>query len=101
MIQFSLETDRALFEDALVFAQQQVRKLIEAHPNFYPMYTVNGTTGALTSIGTIAAGLSPTSIAVHPSGRFAYVTNSASNDVSIYGIDAVTGVLTLTGTVGT
>ena len=42
MIQFVLETDRQLFEDALQFAQQQVRKLIESHPDFYPMYTADG-----------------------------------------------------------
>jgi len=42
MIQFVLETDRALFEDAMRFAQQQVRKLVENHPGFYPMYTVEG-----------------------------------------------------------
>lgn len=42
MIQFVTETDRGLFDDALKFAQQQVRKLIETHPEFYPMYTVNG-----------------------------------------------------------
>jgi unsaturated chondroitin disaccharide hydrolase len=42
MIQFVLETDRALFEDAMRFAQHQVRKLVETHPDFYPMYTSNG-----------------------------------------------------------
>ncbi len=42
MIQFVLETDRQLFEDAFQFAQQQVRKLIENYPDFYPMYTVEG-----------------------------------------------------------
>jgi unsaturated chondroitin disaccharide hydrolase len=42
MIQFVLEADRELFEDAFRFAQQQVRKLIETHPDFYPMYTNNG-----------------------------------------------------------
>jgi YVTN family beta-propeller protein len=69
--------------------------------NDVSMYTINATTGALTSIGTIAAGSTPTSIAIHPSGKFAYVTNSASNDVSIYSIDAATGALTLIGTIGT
>jgi len=69
--------------------------------NDVSMYTINATTGALTSIGTMAAGSTPTSIAIHPSGKFAYVTNSASNDVSMYSIDAATGVLTLMGTIGT
>jgi len=42
MIQFVLEADRELFDDAFRFAQNQVRKLIEAHPDFCPMYTSNG-----------------------------------------------------------
>lgn len=42
MIQFVLEPDRELFEDALRFAQHQVRKLVEAQPGFCPVYTENG-----------------------------------------------------------
>src|SRR5579863_8674161 len=42
MIQFVLETDRGLFDDAFRFAQQQVRKIIETYPDYYPMYTNNG-----------------------------------------------------------
>jgi 6-phosphogluconolactonase len=47
------------------------------------MYTINSTTGALTSIGMIAAGTGPDSVAVDPAGKFAYVTNSNSKDVSM------------------
>jgi DNA-binding beta-propeller fold protein YncE len=64
------------------------------------MYAINGTTGALTSMGTIAAGTDPVSVAVDPAGKFAYVTNSGSNDVSMYSIGS-TGALTLIGTIGT
>jgi YVTN family beta-propeller protein len=63
------------------------------------MYTVDGTTGALTSVGTIAAGAGPDSVAVDPAGKFAYVTNFGSNDVSMYTIDATTGALASTGTI--
>jgi YVTN family beta-propeller protein len=38
---------------------------------------------------------------VDPAGKFAYVTNFGSNDVSMYTIDATTGVLTPTGTIPT
>jgi 6-phosphogluconolactonase len=72
-----------------------------SNSNDVSMYTINGTTGALTSTGTIAAGSSPTSIAIHPSGKFAYVTNSGSNNVSMYSIDGATGALMLIGTIGT
>ncbi len=63
------------------------------------MYTINSTTGALTSIGMIAAGTGPASVAVDPAGKFAYVTNFESNDVSMYTIDATTGALASTGTI--
>ena len=73
------------------------------------MYTINATTGALTSTGTIKApcapppspgSCSPYSVAVHPSGKFAYVTNEggfAPTSVSMYAIDATTGALTSIG----
>lgn len=41
MIRFSTENGKA-FEEAFAFAQEQVRKLIEKHPDFYPIYTKNG-----------------------------------------------------------
>ncbi len=63
------------------------------------MYTINSTTGALTSIGMIAAGTGPDSVAVDPTGKFAYVTNSNSKDVSLYTIDATTGALASIGTI--
>lgn len=65
------------------------------------MFTINATTGALTSIGTIAAGTNPGSAVVDPAGEFAYVANSGSNDVSMYTINATTGALTSIGTIAT
>jgi YVTN family beta-propeller protein len=67
--------------------------------NSVSMYTLNATTGALTSIGAIAAGTDPASVAVDPTGKFAYVTNAGSNDVSMYAINATTGALTSIGTI--
>ena len=66
------------------------------------MYTINATTGALTSIGTVAAGTifgepNPIAMAVDPTGSFAYVANSGSNDVSMYSINTTTGILTPVG----
>jgi DNA-binding beta-propeller fold protein YncE len=76
-----------------------------ARTNNISMYAIDPTTGALTSKGTIAAGASPSSVAVDPSGKFAYVTNSAplsqAGSVSMYTINAATGVLTSTGTAAT
>jgi YVTN family beta-propeller protein len=65
------------------------------------MYTINATTGALTSIGTVAAGTifepNPIAMGVDPTGKFAYVANSGSNDVSMYSINTTTGILTSIG----
>jgi YVTN family beta-propeller protein len=63
------------------------------------MYTVDATTGALTSVGAITAGTAPDFVAVDPAGKFAYVTNYGSNDVSMYTINATIGVLTSMGTI--
>jgi 6-phosphogluconolactonase len=63
------------------------------------MYTIDASTGALTSIGMTAAGTDPVSVAVDPGGKFAYVANSVSNNVSMYTINAMTGDLTSTGTI--
>lgn len=38
-------------------------------------------------------------MAVDPSGKFAYVANADSGNVSMYTIDASTGALTLIGTI--
>src|SRR5260370_33102181 len=56
-------------------------------------------TGALTAIGTgkVAAGTSPRSVTVDPSGRFAYVENSGDSTVSLYAINSTTGALTRGG----
>jgi len=67
--------------------------------NDISMYTVNASTGVLTSIGTIAAGVQPISVAVEPSGKFAYVVNAGSIDISMYTINATTGALTSIGTI--
>ncbi len=68
------------------------------------IFTINGTTGALTSVGTIAAGTGPDSVAVDPSGKFVYVANEndtsgGAGNVSMYTIDATNGALTSTGTI--
>jgi YVTN family beta-propeller protein len=63
------------------------------------MYTIDATTGALTYKAGIAAGTTPASVALDPTGKFAYVTNSGSNDISMYTINATTGTLTSTGVI--
>lgn len=50
---------------------------------------VDADTGTPT-IDNFPAGTGPFAVAVHPSGRFAYVANSNANSVSAYAIDSVT-----------
>ena len=58
-------------------------------------YSINATTGVLTSVGAaVAAGTLPFSVSVDPSGKFAYVANRNSANVSAYSINATTGALT-------
>ncbi len=42
MIHFELESDRELLANTMLFAQKQVRGLVESHPDYYPMYTEKG-----------------------------------------------------------
>lgn len=74
---------------------------IPGSSNTISMYVIDATTGVLTPTGTIAAGDLPSSVAVDPTGKFAYVTNANSNDVLVYSIDPTTGALTLIETIGT
>jgi 6-phosphogluconolactonase (cycloisomerase 2 family) len=57
-------------------------------PNDVWTYGYDIATGAQKVHGTVAAGSSPTSITIDPSGKFAYVGNSGSLNVSMYSINA-------------
>jgi YVTN family beta-propeller protein len=60
----------------------------------------NASTGTLTALSTptVATGTYPISIAVNPTGTFAYVANYSSNTVSMYAINTTTGILTALST---
>jgi 6-phosphogluconolactonase (cycloisomerase 2 family) len=67
-------------------------------------YTIDATSGALTRIDAdgnpangiqdFPAGGGPSSVAVHPSGKFAYVANAADDIIQAFTINAATGALT-------
>ena len=52
---------------------------------------------ATVAVTNPATGVSPRSVVVDPTGKFAYVANSGSNNVSMYTIDATTGAFTSIG----
>ena len=64
-------------------------------------FTINQTTGALTSVGTTATSNNSRYVACDPSGKFVYVSNNASNTVHAFIIDQTTGALTSVGTTAT
>ena len=59
-------------------------------------YRIDDNSGAFTTVlgSPFPAGTSPTSLVIHPSGKFAYVANQSSNNISLFTIDSNTGVLT-------
>jgi 6-phosphogluconolactonase len=59
-------------------------------------FSVNTTTGALTSIGTISSGGSaPCGFTVNSKGTFAYVTNCEGTTISLFSINTSSGALSL------
>jgi unsaturated chondroitin disaccharide hydrolase len=42
VIQFESAASQGLFENTLEFAARQVKRLVESHPDFYPLYTHQG-----------------------------------------------------------
>ena len=53
----------------------------------------------LDATGTVAAGSYPVSLFIEGSEKFAYAANQNSNNVSMYTIDANSGMLTPLGTI--
>ena len=74
-----------------------------AEPSNIAVYTIDATTGALTSKGKTTTDGFAVSVAVDPSGKFAYVstggTPGPAANVSMYTINATTGALTSIGTI--
>jgi 6-phosphogluconolactonase (cycloisomerase 2 family) len=62
--------------------------------NTISAYSIDATTGLLASVGAVATGNDPSSVAVDPSRQYAFVTNQVDNTISSYDIDATTGALT-------
>lgn len=73
-------------------AGKQLYALDSTH-NAVQQYTLDITTGAPTFGVSIAAGTNPTAVVQVLSGRFLYVANKDSNNVSGYSIDPNTGAL--------
>jgi 6-phosphogluconolactonase len=68
---------------------------------FIEVCTIDANSGALGYVsnnnGVWLSGQSSVAVAAEPSGKFVYVVNNGSNDVSAYAVDAGTGTLTPVG----
>lgn len=63
------------------------------------VFNINTTSGALTQLGgTLNTQTAPFAVAVSPSGKYVYVSNTGSNSVSAYGWNASTGVFSFINT---
>ena len=62
-------------------------------------YTINQTTGALTTVASYTAGGGPSSVAINPAGTCALVANNTSDNIMSYMINTTTGALGLASTV--
>jgi len=65
------------------------------------VFSINATTGALTSLPNLAVaipGRIQGDLLIHPSGRFLYVADSGHSVIKSYVIDATTGALSVAGT---
>ena len=61
--------------------------------NSLSILRADATTGALTSLGSVATGANPYAVAVSPNGLYAYVGNLVGGSISAYAIDRATGTL--------
>jgi 6-phosphogluconolactonase len=62
---------------------------------------LNQSTGELLPIASFEAGSNPVAVTLDPLGKFVYVANLSSSDVSAFAINHATGALTqITGSAG-
>jgi 6-phosphogluconolactonase (cycloisomerase 2 family) len=65
------------------------------------VFTVNQDTGVLSGSASSKVGTRPDAIAVEPSGKFAYVANRDTHNISMFAINQETGDLSRVGITGT
>ena len=67
--------------------------------NLHPLWRSHARRISCLQPAIVAAGKLPESVAIDPSGKFAYAVNATSNDVWMYSIDTATGNLLSIGTI--
>ena len=69
-------------------------KTVTRHKNRHTAAWVDSSTGVLTHVADVKASDQPFSLSTDAAGKFVYVANAISNDVSVFAINANTGGLT-------
>ncbi len=57
-------------------------------------YSVNKATGSLSVAGSASADSAPRSVALHPNGRYLYVSDLDANSITVFSVSRTTGALT-------
>lgn len=68
--------------------------LTDSARNGVLIYGVNGNTGVITVVGSVASGTQPVAITTDTNDHLIYTANFGSNDISAYTIDSTNGNLT-------
>jgi 6-phosphogluconolactonase len=66
----------------------------ENYPNNAEAFSVDTTTGVLTSLGPVALGSGTSDVEITPKGNFLYAANNGDSTISGFAINATTGALT-------
>jgi 6-phosphogluconolactonase len=65
--------------------------------NSVSVFAIDAVAGTLTPISTVPTGTNPVALTLDAAGRFAYVPNLGSNNVTTFSVDPNTGSLTHAG----
>ena len=86
----------ALFDGSATRGRKCFVYVANSGSNTVSAYVSSNRTGKLEPIGSIGTGSVPYAITTDPAGNFVYVANHDSKNISIYSIDAESGLLTET-----
>ena len=57
-------------------------------------YSINKSTGSFSVVGSASADAAPRSVALHPNGRYLYVSDLDANSITVFSVSRTTGALT-------
>jgi 6-phosphogluconolactonase (cycloisomerase 2 family) len=97
---FALRNDPAGTASVVIDPSGRFAYVVNLDSSYFSIFAIDGTTGAMTEIPDSPFRFQmdpfpgPFLMAIHPEGRFAYVSNFFSDQVAAYSLDASTGGMT-------